>query len=55
MGQKKKQEANKIIMELNENENMAQENFWDTLKSVLQGEFIVLSAFIKEIKTQLMT
>lgn len=39
-------------MKLKENENTAQENFWDTLKSVLHGEFIVLSIFIKVIRAQ---
>lgn len=31
------------VLELNENENTAQQNLWDTLKAALQGKFIGLN------------
>lgn len=40
-----KEEIKRIIkrfLELNENENIIQQNHWDTLKALLQGKFIVL-------------
>lgn len=37
----------KISLEANEKENMTKQNLWDTLKSVLRGKFIALSAYIK--------
>lgn len=38
----------KNFLELNENENATKENFWDILKAVRWGKFIVLSAYIKK-------
>jgi hypothetical protein len=35
------------FMEVNENENTAYQNLWDTAKAVLRGKFIVLSSYIK--------
>jgi hypothetical protein len=37
----------KRFLEVNENENMAFQNLWDTAKAVLRGKFIVTSAYIK--------
>jgi hypothetical protein len=37
----------KSFLEVNENENMAFQNLWDTAKAVLRGKFIVTSAYIK--------
>jgi hypothetical protein len=37
----------KRFLEVNENENMAYRNIWDTAKAVLRGTFIVMSAYIK--------
>jgi hypothetical protein len=34
-------------LEVNENENMAYWNLWDTAKAVLRGKFIAMSAYIK--------
>jgi hypothetical protein len=37
----------KRSLEVNENENMAYQNLWDTVKAVLRGKFIVMSAYVK--------
>jgi hypothetical protein len=37
----------KRFLEVNENENMAYQNLWDTAKAVLKGKFIAMSAYIK--------
>jgi hypothetical protein len=37
----------KRFLEVNENENMAFQNIWDTAKAVQRGKFIVTSAYIK--------
>jgi hypothetical protein len=37
----------KSFLEINENENMTYQNLWDTAKAVLQGKFIVMSAYVK--------
>lgn len=50
-GSKKKTRKNfKKFFELNENENTVKQNPWDTLKAVLRGKFIKLSACIKKIR-----
>ena len=33
---------------LNENENTATQNVWDTVKAVLRGKFIALQAYLKK-------
>jgi hypothetical protein len=40
----------KWFLEVNENENMTDQNLWDTTKAVLKGKFIVMSACIKRTK-----
>jgi hypothetical protein len=35
------------LLEVNENVNTTYQNLWDTAKAVLQGNFIVMSAYIK--------
>jgi hypothetical protein len=37
----------KKFVELDENENTAYQNLWDTAKGVLKGKFIARSAYIK--------
>jgi hypothetical protein len=37
----------KRFLEVNENENTTYQNLWDTAKTVLRGEFIAMSAYIK--------
>ena len=38
----------KICIEMNENENTATQNLWDTVKAVLRGRFIPIQAYIKK-------
>ena len=38
----------KICIEMNENENTATQNLWDTVKAVLRGRFIALQAYLKK-------
>ena len=33
---------------MNENENRATQNLWNTVKAVLRGRFIVLQAYLKK-------
>jgi hypothetical protein len=37
----------KMFLEVNENENMAYQNLWDTEKAVLRGKFIAMNAYMK--------
>ena len=38
----------KICIEMNENENTATQNLWDTVKAVLRGRFIAIEAYLKK-------
>ena len=38
----------KICIEMNENENTATRNLWDTVKAVLRGRFIAIQAYLKK-------
>ena len=38
----------KICIEMNENENTATQNLWDTVKAVLRGKFIAIQAYLKK-------
>ena len=38
----------KICIEMNENDNTATQNLWDTVKAVLSGRFIALQVYLKK-------
>ena len=38
----------KICTETNENENMTNQNLWDSVKAGLRGRFIALQAYLKK-------
>ena len=38
----------KICIETNKNENMTNQNLWDSIKAVLRGRFIAIQAYFKE-------
>ena len=38
----------KICIEMNENENTAMQNLWDTVKAVLRGRCIAIQAYLKK-------
>ena len=38
----------KICIEMNENENTATQNLWDTVKAVLRGKFIAIQAYFRK-------
>ena len=40
----------KKFLETNENELTTTQNLWDTVKAVLRGKFIVIQAYLKELK-----
>jgi hypothetical protein len=40
----------KWFLEVNKNENMTNQNIWDTANVVLRGKFIVMSVYIKRTK-----
>jgi hypothetical protein len=42
-----RKELIKRFLEVNENENMTNQNLWDTAKAILTGKFIAMSAYIK--------
>ena len=38
----------KICIEMNENENTATQNLWDSVKAMLKGRFIAIQAYLKK-------
>ena len=38
----------KVCIEMNENENRAVQNLWDSVKAVLRGSFIAIQAYLKK-------
>ena len=38
----------KICIEMNENENTATQNLWDSVKAVIRGRFIAIQAYLKK-------
>ena len=38
----------KICIEMNENENTATQNLWDSVKAVIRGRFIAIQAYFKK-------
>ena len=38
----------KICIEMNENENKATQNLWDSVKAVLRGRFIAIQAYLRK-------
>ena len=38
----------KICIGMNENENTATQNLWDTVKAVLKGRFIAIQAYLRK-------
>jgi hypothetical protein len=36
------------FLESNENENMAYQNLWDTVKAILKEKFMTMSAYIRK-------
>lgn len=43
-----KKKLRKRFLEINENENRTQQNFWDILKAVLQWKLTVVNAHVKK-------
>ena len=41
----------KVFLEFNEKEGAMDPNLWDTMKAMLRGKFITLSAYIKKMET----
>ena len=37
-----------MYIEMNENENTATQNLWDTVKAVLRGRFTAIQAYLKK-------
>ena len=38
----------KICIETNKNENMTNQNLWDSIKAVLKGKFIPIQAYLRK-------
>jgi hypothetical protein len=43
----------KSFLKINENENRTYQNLWDTVKAVLRGKFLAMSAYIKSMERSL--
>jgi hypothetical protein len=50
MGQGQNKEETKDFPKFNENECTTYPNLWDTMKMVLRGRFVTLSAYISKLK-----
>jgi hypothetical protein len=47
VGHRRNKRGYQRLLEVNENENTANQNLWDTAKAVLRGKFLAMSAYIK--------
>jgi hypothetical protein len=47
VGHSRNKRGNKKFLEANENSNTTYKNLWDTVKAVLRGKFIAMTAYIK--------
>jgi len=50
LGQGRNKEINGFV-EFNENEDTAYTNFWETVRAVIRGKFIAVSALMKKLES----